>query len=442
MPRASSCDLLTTTKYCAPEESPRSFRAVFIGLVSCLFGACVAQQQVRATPDELLAKEWGARELDIMKVRRETNPVKGHLRIVVPDDDRIRPFAAQVASEAFNRHIGGRELDYLAGKVRLDLRAMSEALVQSKEFERMTIVVQNDTRNPEMADADFVVWFQIRQSDDTERWLAHWKVRHVGNEEVVNAGIDRGAPEGTPRYTSFVQSVREAALRLGGAPIIAGAPAVYSTERSNRVAGNGSGIVVDAKGHVLTNHHVVATCREIRVVDGAGQSVKATLTVSDAVNDLALIAASLQLPTAASFRESRVIQQGEAVLAAGYPLASLLGSGLAITTGTIAALAGPQNDSRYIQFTAPIQPGNSGGPVLDMAGDVVGVTKMTFNPGGDSPRFAPQNVNFAVKTGVVRTFLESNSIEPRLAAGAANQLSATDVAARARQFTVKVECRR
>jgi S1-C subfamily serine protease len=144
---------------------------------------------------------------------------------------------------------------------------------------------------------------------------------------------------------------------------------------------------------------------------------------------------------AATFREGRGVRAGDAATAVGFPLRGVLASSANVTTGTVSALAGLGDDTRYIQVTAPIQAGNSGGPLLDQSGHVIGiiVSKLdavkVFRATGD----LPQNVNFALHASVARTFLDANSVEYETAPST-RTLSAADVGERAKAFTVVVEC--
>jgi hypothetical protein len=131
------------------------------------------------------------------------------------------------------------------------------------------------------------------------------------------------------------------------------------------------------------------------------------------------------------------------VVAMGYPLSGLLATGAKLTVGNVSALAGLGDDSRFIQISAPVQPGNSGGPLLDTSGHLVGIVTQKLNVlrvaplvGGD----IAQNVNFALKTQVARTFLDSKGIAYQRAPSE-QQLSPADVGEMARPFTVFVECR-
>ena len=166
----------------------------------------------------------------------------------------------------------------------------------------------------------------------------------------------------------------------------------------------------------------------------------------DAGNDLALLKAPVRLPVAA-IREDRGIRAGDSVVAVGFPLPGLLASEANVTTGTVSALAGIGNDTRFLQMTVPVQPGNSGGPLLDLEGRVVGVVvgKLDALKVASVTGDIPQNVNFAIKAGVVRSFLDASGVAVArrdLLAEPAYPitLSPAAVGADAKAFTVLVEC--
>ena len=196
----------------------------------------------------------------------------------------------------------------------------------------------------------------------------------------------------------------------------------------------GSGFRVSAHGHVLTNDHVVSGCTEVRVPPYGPVKISAR----DEASDLAI----LEVPrggSVAAFRQGLGIQQGAEVLTAGFPLHGLLASGVHVTVGTVSALAGTYNDRRQIQITAAIQPGNSGGPVVDTSGNTVGVVVSRLEQFEGTVSRNLQNVNFAVSAGTARAFLDSEGIEYVTAPSNAKR-GQEEVAAAVRAFTVLVEC--
>ena len=222
------------------------------------------------------------------------------------------------------------------------------------------------------------------------------------------------------------------------AALTAPEPKPDSTRRSLERESTGSGFQVSARGHILTNAHVVRGCTEIRVPPAG---VVRMMAREDST-DLALLRTLEKVDRAiARFRQGRGIRPGASVLVTGYPLRGLLASDANVSTGTVSALAGPGDDRRLIQITAPVQPGNSGGPVLDAAGNVVGVVVSKL----DAIRVAratgdiPQNVNFAISAGASRAFLDAEGV-PYETAPSLKELEPVEIAAAARKFTVLVEC--
>jgi Trypsin-like peptidase domain len=112
-----------------------------------------------------------------------------------------------------------------------------------------------------------------------------------------------------------------------------------------------------------------------------------------------------------------------------------------VTTGIVNSLSGILNDTRYLQISAQIEPGNSGGPLLDTSGNVVGVVAEKLN----AIKFAkiagdiPQNVNFAIKTGAVRDFLD-NSVVPYQTSDPVAELKIAEIARNARAYTMLISC--
>ena len=141
---------------------------------------------------------------------------------------------------------------------------------------------------------------------------------------------------------------------------------------------SGTGFFV-APQHVLTNNHVIKDCgvNPILVSYPDRRPERAYISGQDDVNDLALLKTELPNLGVASFRFGPRV--GEPVAAYGFPLPGLLSSGGNFTLGNVTSLAGLNDDTRVLQTSAPTQPGNSGGPLLDMSGSVVGVIEGQLN---------------------------------------------------------------
>jgi hypothetical protein len=161
----------------------------------------------------------------------------------------------------------------------------------------------------------------------------------------------------------------------------------------------------------------------------------------DEASDLALYVASEKPEAVAHLRGGRGARAGEPVVSVGFPLSGLLSSDPIVTTGIISALSGLRNDRRTIQITAPVQPGNSGGPLLGENGSVVGVVvgKLNAMKVAEAIGDIPQNVNFAVSLGTLQSFLNANGVAYMLD-DSNSAKSPADIAAEASRYTVLIEC--
>jgi S1-C subfamily serine protease len=199
----------------------------------------------------------------------------------------------------------------------------------------------------------------------------------------------------------------------------------------------GTGFVVSNQGHILTNNHVVAGCRTLETRDGKPLQVLSR----DTSSDLALLQEDFAPSAVAVFRTGSAPKLGDSIVAFGFPLPGILSSEGNVSVGILSATSGLQNDVRFVQISAPVQPGNSGGPLFDSSGHVIGVVVAKL----DAVRVAqitgdlPQNVNFAVHWAEVRAFLEDAAVPYRKEI---SQHAATtrSIAAAATQVAVAIEC--
>lgn len=223
------------------------------------------------------------------------------------------------------------------------------------------------------------------------------------------------------------------------------ASSVDKVSKGNRVgprppkldlAGTGTGWYVAPEGYLVTNAHVVDSCKMMSLKNGT----ELELVDVEKDEDLALLKGGASVAHL-SIRDGKNVRLAEDVLVAGYPLGGILSSGINVTIGTVSALAGLGDDERRFQFTAPVQPGNSGGPVLDMSGHVIGVVVAKLNAMSiqDVVGDIPQNVNFGIGLKSLTNFLKANGVAYE-ANVAAKPMDKVDLAEVARESTVLIQC--
>ena len=169
----------------------------------------------------------------------------------------------------------------------------------------------------------------------------------------------------------------------------------------------GTGFFITDDGYLISNFHVVKGAIKVRLQTSAGL-IDATVVKVDAANDLALLKAAGQftpLPVAAS----RGMKLGATVATVGFPDTGLQGFSPKLAKGEIASLAGAADDPRYFQISVPVQPGNSGGALVEAHANVVGIVaaKLSARAALDATGALPENVNYAVKSSLLLSFLES-----------------------------------
>lgn len=224
------------------------------------------------------------------------------------------------------------------------------------------------------------------------------------------------------------------------APAERGAPPVGDGVAAGQLLRTGTGFIVDTAGAVVTNYHVVQSCGVVSFLSGTS-SVDAKVVASDPVNDLALLKLSTGTKAAAVFQEPEKLRAGDDVIVFGYPLLGQLASTGNLTRGSVTALSGLRDDARYFQMSAPIQLGNSGGPVLNQSGRVAGIVTYKLNAARELKTTGDisQNVNFALKQSVLRAFLDGNNVTYARSDSTQAQ-TAADVGSEASKFTGIVGC--
>ncbi|MBA5248741.1 MAG: trypsin-like peptidase domain-containing protein [Gammaproteobacteria bacterium] len=204
----------------------------------------------------------------------------------------------------------------------------------------------------------------------------------------------------------------------------------YPSDPPSSGGKSGTGFYVNKNGFVVTNNHVVSGCSSVWIKDN-DRNIPGVVVKNDEVLDIAVIKANLKNKIFAKFADN--IRTGEDVMALGFPLGSKLGDDIKVTKGNISAVSGMKGDKDYLQFTAPIQAGNSGGPLLNEGGFVVGINTSKL----EGKEY--QNINFAINGNSAQRFLGRHSVDFEYGTYE-ESLKSADLAEKGAQFTVRVLC--
>ena len=223
---------------------------------------------------------------------------------------------------------------------------------------------------------------------------------------------------------------------------------------------SGSGFFVSKKGHVVTNAHGVTGCDSVTVGENTNNQRPADVISMDKRSDLALLKLSSLgmtstevkalirtlaikiMPLAANglFR-SEDVELGEKVMVAGYPYGDIFSNTIKVTFGNVSANRGMGDDSSQFQIDAAVQSGNSGGPIYDESGNIVGVVVAQLNKLKVAKALGslPENVNFGIKASTVKQFLISSGLPPKWSEKT-KVMSTKQLAKIAQKLTLMVIC--
>jgi S1-C subfamily serine protease len=245
------------------------------------------------------------------------------------------------------------------------------------------------------------------------------------------------AGDGKPTEAVRAQLEKAVAARGG----TTATPAASAAPKAPVVAGYGTGFFI-SPDLLVTNYHVISGCAELRLRKNGGDLGGARLVTTSAADDLAVLRSPAPGKSFLKLRVGLPIKPAEPVLVFGYPLAQALSSAGNTTLGNVTALSGLHDDSRYIQISAAVQPGNSGGPAVDEAGRLIGVVVSKLNAAAVARVIGdiPQNVNFAIKVSTLVNFLEAHNVAYQPAEPAARELPVTERAERAEASSAQVAC--
>ena len=168
-------------------------------------------------------------------------------------------------------------------------------------------------------------------------------------------------------------------------------------------AASGTGFFVSRTGHIITNHHVIEGCKSVKV-SFKGNEIESKTLVIDKVNDLAIVKTTIN-PSKVYSVSNKDVALLEDIIIAGYPLGKKVSSAIKTSKGSVTALAGYGDNFSEFQTDAALNKGNSGGPIINQKGNVVGVAVAAYGK-----KQGVESFNFGIKASTLKTFANSNGL--------------------------------
>jgi S1-C subfamily serine protease len=259
--------------------------------------------------------------------------------------------------------------------------------------------------SPAVGDTDYITFTAMQAG-------SHSYINKNGDDRTIRA-YDLGRVCSRSEIPEDVLSGKKASAEVvqAGNPTV---DVVATLPESDDLDATGSGFFISNDGYLITNYHVVKNARRLKVKTD-GQIYPATVIRTSETNDLALLKVEGQFKALGIATNNAEL--GESVFTIGFPDIKLQGTEPKYTDGRISSNSGLRDDPTEYQISVPVQPGNSGGPLVDTSGNVKGVIVAMLNGFAAlrSVGSLPQNVNYAIKGNVLRDFL-GQSPEIKLAA--------------------------
>jgi len=180
-------------------------------------------------------------------------------------------------------------------------------------------------------------------------------------------------------------------------------PKIIAKDNEIVPAASGSGFYITSSGYILTNNHVIEGCRKVSLTHN-GKEFEANVIAADSKNDLAILKSKVR-PNRfykISREDPKLLEN---VIIAGYPLGKRVSAAIKTSKGSVTSLAGYGDNYSNFQTDAALNQGNSGGPIMNESGNVIGVAVANFGKGAGVESF-----NFGIKSSTVKSFVNSNDI--------------------------------
>ena len=201
---------------------------------------------------------------------------------------------------------------------------------------------------------------------------------------------------------------------------------------------SGTGFFINRSGNIVSNNHVIDSCATVKV-HYKGVATPVTILATDRANDLSLMKADVKPDDAFAISGADASLLDD-IYVAGYPFGKVVSSSVKVTKGVVSALTGVGNNYSNIQIDAALQPGNSGGPIINKKGNVIGVAvaKLDYKKVIKDFGAIPEGTNFGIKSSTVHQFIKANNVSS--VSGGFRDMSSKDIADKIQKATVYLDC--
>jgi S1-C subfamily serine protease len=264
--------------------------------------------------------------------------------------------------------------------------------------------------------------------DDNEHIKIHLKLSKVGFDDIVWSGTFKGTGQegslglyGSKMYINSALEMaikqlhsypgfKDALVKLAG-NVTSPQPFVQKPAVKQQVVSGGTGFLFSTKDYIITNWHVVKGAGSILAKFTNGETVEAKVVAKDIRSDIAVLKLEKAPPLSATqikLGDSSQARMGEKIFTIGYPASKIMGEKPKYSEGVINAMTGLKDDPAFFQVSVPVQPGNSGGPLFNEQGEVIGITTASLSSlAMDAMGAIAQNVNYAIKSSFVKNLLST-----------------------------------
>lgn len=245
---------------------------------------------------------------------------------------------------------------------------------------------------------------------------------------------------GTPIWPIIIGAL----IALSTLPAFAQVMPEGMTAQTGQQVFSGTGFFVSNRGHIITNAHVINGCNAVQIRGAVAPSM-ANLLASDPEHDLALLQTQAYPASIATLRNTAgEIREGDEVMIMGYPLEHAISGTYDIAASAIVSASGPQGESGWLQFRSVSQQGNSGGPLLDTSGNVIGVVTgkaqlLRYNQLAAREELV-READIAITLETLKQFLQAHGVYYRQN-DSHGFLSIQRIANQARDYIVNIHCR-